>query len=215
MNGSGSAAEQGWVAHDVASEFPGLGISWITAPNRTGKSPKEVRARLAGLADRFYGGHAIHMRERPIPWAYRVFFRQIGLDPDENRTPVEELALARLRHGGFRSEGPVHDAVTIAIAETAVALLVFDAAAQHGPLGIRISAPGEGFGGAHPPLPAGTLVIADSERPLTTLFGPDGPARTVTKETGDVAIAAVQVKGVPAIAVEEAFWAVSDVLGVV
>ena len=42
------------------------------------------------------------MRERPIPWAYRVFFRQIGLDPDRTRTPVEQLALDRLHDGAFK-----------------------------------------------------------------------------------------------------------------
>ena len=43
------------------------------------------------------------MRERPIPWAYRVFFRQIGLDPDRTRTPIEELALERMKNGAFNS----------------------------------------------------------------------------------------------------------------
>ena len=61
--------------------------------------------RLRDLSDRFYGSHAIHMRERPIPWAYRVFFRQIGLDPDRTRTPVEQLALDRLHDGAFVSRG--------------------------------------------------------------------------------------------------------------
>ena len=81
--------EQGWVAPHVAAEFPGLGIAWVEVDARPGKSPEPVRRRLRDLSDRFYGAHAIHMRERPIPWAYRVFFRQIGLDPDRTRTPVE------------------------------------------------------------------------------------------------------------------------------
>ena len=64
-----------------------------------------MRRRLRELSDRFYGAHAIQLRERPIPWAYRVFFRQIGLDPDRTRTPVEQLALDRLHDGGFHSRG--------------------------------------------------------------------------------------------------------------
>ena len=44
------------------------------------------------------------MRTQPIPHAYRAFFRQIGLDPDIDRIPSEEAAVARLLHGGFRSE---------------------------------------------------------------------------------------------------------------
>ena len=82
------------------------------------------------------------MRERPIPWAYRVFFRQIGLDPDRTRTPVEQLALERLHDGAFKSRGLPDDALTIAIVETGVALRAFDAdqarrAALHPRLGAR------------------------------------------------------------------------------
>ena len=53
------------------------------------------------LSDRFRGAQAIALRRQPIPHAYRVFFRHIGLDPDEHRTPVEALALERLKPGGF------------------------------------------------------------------------------------------------------------------
>ena len=90
-------------------------------------SPEPVRQRLRDLSDRFYGSHAIQMREQPIPWAYRVFFRQIGLDPDRNRTPVEQLAFDRLHDGGFKSRGLPADALTIAMVETGVALRAFDA----------------------------------------------------------------------------------------
>ena len=96
------------------------------------RSPEPVRRRLRDLSDRFYGAHAIHMRERPIPWAYRVFFRQIGLDPDRTRTPVEQLALDRLHDGAFKSHGLPADALTIATVETGVALRAFDADAARG-----------------------------------------------------------------------------------
>src|SRR5262245_31725478 len=76
--GWGPAPEQGWVAPHVAAEFPGLGLSWIEVDGKLVKSPEPVRHRLRDLSDRFFGAQAIHMRERPIPWAYRVFFRQIG-----------------------------------------------------------------------------------------------------------------------------------------
>ena len=36
--------------------------------------------------------------------------RGIGLDPDEQRTPVEEVALERLRKGGFPSKSLLDDA---------------------------------------------------------------------------------------------------------
>jgi len=154
------------------------------------------------------------LREQPIPWAYRVFFRQIGLDPDETRTPVEELALARLRHGGFRSANPTEDAMTVAIVETGIALQAFDDDGFDGPLGIRLSAPGEALDGQASQLPPGTLVIADADRPLGVLFGPLGERPRLTKKTRRVALAAIQVKGVPAIAIEEAFWTLSAVLEV-
>ena len=70
---------------------------------------------------------AVNLRHQPIPWAYRVFFRHIGLDPDEQRTPVEELALERMKDGGFKSQSLLDDALTIAIVESGVALRAFDA----------------------------------------------------------------------------------------
>ncbi len=79
--------KQGWVAPHIAAEFPGLGIAWVELEGGQTRSPEPVRRRLRDLSDRFYGSHAIHMRERPIPWAYRVFFRQIGLDPDQHPHP--------------------------------------------------------------------------------------------------------------------------------
>ena len=101
------------------------------------------------------------MRERPIPWAYRVFFRQIGLDPDQTRTPVEQLALDRLHDGAFVSRGLPADALTIATVETGVALRVFDLARIEGELCIRDSAPGESLPGKPAKLAQGTLTIAD------------------------------------------------------
>ena len=46
------------------------------------------------------------MRQDAVPWAYRVFSRQVGIDPDTDRTPVERIALERLRHGGLREPEP-------------------------------------------------------------------------------------------------------------
>ena len=43
------------------------------------------------------------MRQEPVPWAYRVFFRQVGIDPDERRTPIEEIALERLQRRRLRA----------------------------------------------------------------------------------------------------------------
>jgi DNA/RNA-binding domain of Phe-tRNA-synthetase-like protein len=200
------APEPGWVAPHVAAEFPGLAISSIVVDGRAGSSPEPVRRRLRDLSDRFYGAHAIRMRERPIPWAYRTFFRQIGLDPDRTRTPVEELALERLREGAFSARGLPADALTIATVETGVALRVFDADQLRGQLCIRDSAPGEVLAGRPGELPQGTLVIADDAAPAGLLFGATSESCAVGRGTRRIAVAAVQVGGVPQIAVDEALW---------
>jgi len=198
--------QRGWVAPHVATEFPGLGIAWIEVDGRQCKSPEPVRRRLRVLSDRFFGAHAIHMRERPIPWAYRVFFRQIGLDPDRTRTPVEQLALDRLHDGAFKSRGMPADALTIATIETGVALSVFDAEQLQGGLCIRDSAPGESLPGRPAELAQGTLTIADERTPVGLLFGETAEGCTVDRGTRRIAAVAVQVNGVPQIAVDEALW---------
>lgn len=210
-SGWGPAPEQGRVAPHIAEEFPGLGISWLEVDGRSGRSSESARLRLRSLSDRFYGGHAVHMREQPIPWAYRVFFRQIGLDPDRTRTPVEQLALDRLHDGAFVSHGMPEDALTIAIAETGVAVRAFDSDRLQGRLCIRDSAPGEALPGKPAQLERGTLTIADESGPVELLFG--GTAECgVSRDTRRITVAAVQVKGVPQIAVEEALWIASSTI---
>ena len=206
------APEQGWVAPHIASEFPGLGIAWVEIDAKPGRSPEPVRRRLRDLSDRTYGAQAIRLRERPIPWAYRVFYRQIGLDPDRTRTAIEQLTLERLEDGGFRTHGLPADALNIAIAETGVALRAFDAEAIEGRLCIRDSAPGEALAGAPGELEKGTLTIADEARPIGLLFGATAGRFEVERATRRIAVAAVQVKGVPQIAVEEALWMAASTL---
>jgi DNA/RNA-binding domain of Phe-tRNA-synthetase-like protein len=198
--------EQGWVAPHIAAEFPGLGIAWVEVDGSPRRSPEPVRRRLRDLSDRFYGSHAIHMRERPIPWAYRVFFRQIGLDPDHTRTPVEQLAFDRLHDGAYVSRGMPADALVIATVETGVALRAFDAELPKGRLCIRDSAPGESLPGKPGKLAHGTLTIADEQTPLALLFGGTADDPPVGAGAKRIAIVAVQVKGVPQASVDEALW---------
>ncbi|HSS33284.1 MAG TPA: phenylalanine--tRNA ligase beta subunit-related protein [Solirubrobacterales bacterium] len=200
------APKQGWVAPHVAAEFPGLGIAWVVVEARPRRSSDSVQRRLHHLSDRFFGAHAIRMRERPIPWAYRVFFRHIGLDPDRTRTPVEQLALDRLHDGAFRSHGLPADALTIATVETGVALRAFDADRVQGRLCIRDSAPGESLAGSPGELAQGTLAIADEIEPMGVLFGDTAEAFAVGSGARQIAVAAIAVEGVPRIAVEEALW---------
>jgi DNA/RNA-binding domain of Phe-tRNA-synthetase-like protein len=151
------------------------------------------------------------MRERPIPWAYRVFFRQIGLDPDSTRTPVERLALERLHDGAFKSRGMPEDAVNIAIVETGVALRVFDGE-QVGRLSIRDTAPGESLPEERGELPHGTLVIADERGPIGRLFGEASDWSGVERVSRRLTVVAVQVDGVPQISVDEALWTAAGLI---
>jgi DNA/RNA-binding domain of Phe-tRNA-synthetase-like protein len=204
--------EAGWVSPELREEFPGLGLHYLALNRGSGRSSRELKDRLAQMSNRFSGPQAIALRHRPIPWAYRVFFRQIGLDPDEQPTPVEAVALERIKRGGFVSQSVLDDALTIAIIESGVALRAFDAERAEGRLGIRQSEPGEALEGRPGPLPPGTLVIADEARPLALLFGATASGRGVTPKTARTILVAVKVKGVPDIAVEEAIWLAANVM---
>lgn len=198
----------GAVAADVASEFPELRLLSVSLDAASGRSPREVRQRLKDLSDRFRGAQAVTMRRQPIPWAYRVFYRHIGLDPDTDRPPMEEAALKRLLHGHFRSQNLLDDALTIALMETGVPLWALDADTIDGPLAIRLARTGERLGRspAAPPLPEGGLVVVDGKGPVAVLFGAIAPGHGVAPKTTRMTLFALQVAGVPEIFVEEAFW---------
>ena len=55
-------------------------------------------------------------------------------------------------------------------------------------------------------------MIADEARPVGLLFGATAAGRGVRPKTTRTVLAAIQVKGVPDIAVEEAIWLAADVL---
>jgi DNA/RNA-binding domain of Phe-tRNA-synthetase-like protein len=200
------APTPGWVAPHLEAEFPGLSLATVEVDGRPGRSPDAVRRRLRDLSDRLRGAEAIRLRGRPIPWAYRVFYRQIGLDPDRDRTPVEQLVLDRLQDGGFRSRGLPADALTIATVETGVALRCFDADRLVGELCIRDAAPGERLPGRASELAAGTLTIADESGPVGLLFGETGTGAEVERDSRRIAIAAIGVGAVPSISIDEALW---------
>jgi DNA/RNA-binding domain of Phe-tRNA-synthetase-like protein len=205
--------ESGAVTPELKEEFPGLALRYVVVERGSGRSPREVTQRLRMLSDRFTGGEAVNLRHKPIPWAYRVFFRHVGLDPDRTRTPVEQLALERMKHGGFRSRSLLDDALTIATVESGVALRAFDADRVEGSPVLRGSSAGEGLEGRPGDLPVGTLVVADELRPIALLFGATGSGRGVRPRTRRTMLAATQVKGVPDIAVDEALWLAAEVMG--
>jgi DNA/RNA-binding domain of Phe-tRNA-synthetase-like protein len=204
----------GKVSGVLREEFPGLALRYTIVDAKPGRSSAGIKTHLRYLANRFYGQRALNLRREPIASAYRVFYRHIGLDPDEFRTPIEAAALERLRSGGFKSQGVVDDAVTIATVETGVAMRAFDADRLTGGLALRIAQPGERLGGERDGLllPEGTLVIADERCAVGPIFGDTAPKIDVSRETRRVAVCAIQVHGVPDISVEEALWSCAGVL---
>src|SRR2546423_13627153 len=123
---------RGHVDATLRAEFPELGLVYTELPVRPQRSPAPVRARLRGASDRFTGAKAVALRQQPIPWAYRVFFRHVGIDPDERRTPIEAIALESMRAGGFRSQNSIQDALLLATLETGVPVIALDAATVDG-----------------------------------------------------------------------------------
>ena len=207
--------EAGWVDADLEVEFPELRLRWIEHEGGSGRTPPEIKERLRALSDRYTGGKAVHLRQEPIPWAYRVFFRQVGIDPDDHRTPAEQAALDRMKHGSFRSRNLLDDALVIATVETGVPVMALDADTVTTPLGLRLSHEGERLGGPEGrPLSVRQIVLADPDRSVAVLFGDIAEERGVEPATKRMLLCSVQVKGVPEISVEEALWTVIDTLTV-
>jgi DNA/RNA-binding domain of Phe-tRNA-synthetase-like protein len=203
---------RGWLGDELAAEFPELGLVHTTVAARPGRSSRAVKERLKAMSDRFTGPKAVQVRQQPVPWAYRVFFRQIGIDPDHHRTPAEAVALERMRAGAFASQNLLDDAIVIATVETGVPLLAYDAARLDGALGLRLAIAGERLGGDGHDLRGGEIVVADEAHPLAVLFAHTADRRGVHPDTERVLLAAVQVKGVPDVSVEEALWIAAETL---
>jgi DNA/RNA-binding domain of Phe-tRNA-synthetase-like protein len=189
---------EGLIDDEVRAEFPELRLRTLEVARGSGRTPRAVRDRLRRLSDRFRGPQALALRRQPIPSAYRVFFRHIGLDPDTTRTPVEEAAMQRLIRGAFEATNLLDDALLIALVETGVPLWALDADAVAQPLGIGID--------------DGRLVVVDEHGVVAPLFGAVEQRVGVTWETARMLLYAVQPPGVPEIFVEEAMWSCLGVL---
>jgi DNA/RNA-binding domain of Phe-tRNA-synthetase-like protein len=190
---------EGAIEPEIAQEFPDLCLWVVDVDARMGKSPEAVRQRLKYLSDRFRGPQAVVMRTKPVPHAYRVFFRHIGLEPDTHRPPVEAAMVERLLRGRFVSRNLLEDALTLALMETGVPIWALDRTATEGELGIGRDA-------------GGRLVVADAAGTVGPLFGALEPGRGVSGATDQLRLFSIQVSGVPSIHVEEALWMVCDIL---
>jgi DNA/RNA-binding domain of Phe-tRNA-synthetase-like protein len=209
----------GWLAAPVERELPGLRLiaqelDVGRAGPLTGDSPPDIESRLRELSSRVRGARAIGIRTEPVPSAYRVFFRHIGLDPDVERTPAEAAVLERMLRGGFLTGGMLDDVLLIALMDTGVPLWALDSASLDGPLGIRPSLEAEPLGRFPDPplLPAGRLVVADSSAALAPLFGECAPGHRPGPRSARLTLFALQVPGVPGLYVEEALWSAASAL---
>jgi DNA/RNA-binding domain of Phe-tRNA-synthetase-like protein len=203
----------GWCAREVEQELPGLALLSThvevgRSGSLTGASPADLLSRLREKSNRFRGANAVAVRREPVPSAYRVFFRHIGLDPEVVRTPIEAAVFDRMMHGGFISAGLLEDVLLIALLDTGVPVWALDAECVDGPLGIRASAEGErlGRGEDASELPDGRLVVADAAAPLAVLFGELAAAHAARSRSSRLVLFAVQVAGVPELYAEEALW---------
>ena len=202
-------AATGFVEAELSAELPGLRLDWVTVDRPPRASSPALAHRLNDLSNRYRGASVIAMRTQPVPHAYRAFFRQIGLDPDVDRIPSEEAAVARLLQGQFQSHGALADALLVALVETGVPVWALDAdRVDPGGLGIRTSVAGDRLGATEDAysLPPGRLVVADAGCVHALLFGQIAPAHAATTRTSRLALFTVGVAGVPAIHIEEALW---------
>jgi hypothetical protein len=195
----------GFVEPRVQAEFPGLRLDWVLAQSPGRSSPPSLVRRLQELAGRYRGASVVTMRTKPIPQAFRVFFRQIGLDPDVDRIPSERAAVARLMHGGFRSAGLIADAALVALIETGIPVWALDAdVVDEGGPGIRAATEADRARGAS--VSPGSLAVADRCAVHAPLFGDPLPGHAARPGTHRLVLFALAVEGVPAIHIEECLW---------
>ena len=128
-----------------------------------------------------------------MPWAYRVLFRHLGLDPDVTRTPVEALVLERLlaRRASPRTACP----------RTRSRSRRWRPACPCGRSTATASARSPWRRAAD-----GRLTLADEAGPVAVLFAPPLPERAPTRRTRALLLYAVQAPGVDDLFVEEAVW---------
>lgn len=211
----GDEPAEGTVAPALAAELPGLRLRWTVVDGALGgRTPRALRRRLDHVSQRFRGADAIALRTRPVPRAYRAFFRQVGLDPDVDRTPAEAAALQRLVRGELHSGDRLSDALVLAVLETGVPVVAFAEGRLEGDVVLRAAEAGETLptGDYAHDVPAGRLVLADDAGPVAILFGRLSDRHAAGRERAAVRLVAIQVAGVPDAHVGEALWLAGDAL---
>ncbi|QGG55167.1 B3/4 domain-containing protein [Paenibacillus sp. B01] len=174
-------------------------------------SAEPDEAAWAEVHARWRGRSKADVADEPRIRAYSEFYRSIGLDPKKTPPSVQnllqrffikdELARLPLIH-------PAVDAVNLAALDHLIPLGAFDSGAVAGSLRLDFTRGGEPFQGLGEPepaeLPAGVLVLADSEKVLSRFCYRDGEAQKVTADTRSVWLLGCQVPGIARAEVEAA-----------
>jgi len=205
------SAELGHIDPQLADEFPGLALICLRLDARKGRTPAPIKRRMRELAGRISGATVVQARQDEVPWAYRVLWRRLGLDPDSDRTPVERLMVERLEHGGIPSHGMPNDAIVLATLETGIPVVVVDASKVGERPGLRPARSGESVDN-DTPLRPGEVVYADDDRPLARLTGEVAPVCAVDGDTTEMLVCALAAASVSQMAIDEALWMVADLL---
>jgi hypothetical protein len=182
----------------IADEHPGLRVWTARLAARPGRTPPELRERLRLIADRLRGPQAVALRSRPVPSAYRVLYRHLGVDPDVTRTPLEALVVDRLLHGGFSTRGVPEDALALATLETGVPVYAADAD-RVGSVWLA-------------PAADGRLTLVDEHGPVAVLFEPPPAGRAPGRDTRALLLVAIQAPAVEDMYVEEALWTAASAM---
>jgi AcrR family transcriptional regulator/DNA/RNA-binding domain of Phe-tRNA-synthetase-like protein len=203
------ALQRAPVSSDLRADFPELSLWTAEVTAAPQPSPAALRRRMRAAGDRLTGADAIGSRGESTPWAYRVFARRVGIDPDAVENAVEAAALqqhSKLEAGGGTLPA---DAQLIAVAETGVPVLAFDADRLDGELWLRRAVPGDRVGDT--PVEPDRPVLADRTRVVAVPFGPTDTDVAVRDDTEKMTFVALQVKGVPDVGIEEALWTVVEI----
>ncbi|HWH44216.1 MAG TPA: TetR/AcrR family transcriptional regulator [Thermoleophilaceae bacterium] len=203
-------------ARELRADFAGLAVWAANAAATPGPTPSTVASRLGqlasvhGRAPRVTAASASGIAPESTPWAYRVFARRAGLDPDAAPSPAAAIAL----HGPVTDAGAsgqlLEDALTLVALETGVPLVAVDAGTLAGRPYARMGDAAE-LGAAG--LPASDApIVADESGPVAVLLGAVAPGRAPGPRTERLTLLALQVKGVPDVGVQEALWTAVEVL---
>lgn len=196
----GVGALAGDVADEVAADFPELQPWSVRVPIPFGATRRDVLRHLDALDDRLRSVATGGLRLHSVAAAYRAFARQVGLDPDTDRNPLEQLAIARLTAGQYRSGGPLHDALAIAMLETGVPLWAVDGAHVRDPLRLEADA-------------GGRLLVCSGSLALGAVMADPDPAVLPDGGTAEAVVYTMRLgRRAPDVIVEEALWHVRSCL---